>query len=85
VIEIVKNLPARFIDRLINNFLLEKLSGYFPHQLDAEGAVKTNALYLLQLLRGGGERPLRVSNLLMTSLPAACSPGGENPVSAKAR
>jgi len=55
VVEIVKDLPGRLVKGLFQDFLLEKLPGYFLHQLDAGGAVRANPLYLLQLFQGGSQ------------------------------
>ena len=57
VVEIVKNLLRRLIDRLIDNPFLEKPPGDFLNQLDAEGIMGTDALYLLQFSQCGFQHP----------------------------
>jgi hypothetical protein len=44
--KVIENLLGGFINGLINDFLLEKLPGYFLCQLDTKGAMGTNSIYL---------------------------------------
>jgi hypothetical protein len=47
MVEKIKDLLRRGIDRLINNLLLEELPGYLLNQLDTKGAMGADTLYLL--------------------------------------
>jgi hypothetical protein len=53
VVEVVKNLLGGFIDRLLNNPLLEELAGYFLYQPDTERVKGADAVYLLEFFRRG--------------------------------
>ena len=51
MIEIINNLLGGLIDGFRKNFFLAEFPGYFLHQLDAKGSMRTNPVYLLQLFR----------------------------------
>jgi len=53
VVEVVKNLLGGFINRLLNNPLLEELAGYFLHQPDTKRVLGADAIYLLELFSRG--------------------------------
>ena len=64
MVEVVEDLLRGLVKGLIENFRFEELSGDFLHQLDAEGVVGADAIYLLQLFsRGFQDSPQRLESL----------------------